>query len=137
MKRCLASLLLMAVSFGACQTDKPIGPADWLYKRWHVVQTRGVNETTWTVYDTDAYYDTEYRPDGTLIYRRNAILMSAPCCSSSRFERNGVIIQYTDFLSSCPYAKCGANSPATITILSSNLLELQIGSQLTQYTPAQ
>ncbi|MVM39076.1 hypothetical protein GO730_18570 [Spirosoma sp. HMF3257] len=137
MKNLLLSVALLLTLVVGCHSDDSIGPASLLYKRWHVFQTRGVNDSTWAVYDADAYYDTEYRPDGTLIYRRNGILTSVPCCSSSRFERNGVIIQYIDFLSGCPYTKCGANSPATITILSTNLLELQIGNQLTQYTPAQ
>ena len=137
MKNRLISTALLLIVTAACHSDDSIGPSGLLYKRWHVLQTRGVNDTVWAEYDTDAYYDTEYRPDGTLIYRRNGVLTSAPCCSASRFERNGVIIQYRDFLSSCPSVKCGANSPATITALSNNLLELQIGDWLTQYTPAQ
>ena len=87
------------------------------------------------MYDTDAYYDTEYRPDGTLIYRRNNIVTSAPCCADNRFERNGVIIQYSE-QESCPNVRCALTANATITILKDNLLELQTGDRITQYTPA-
>ncbi len=88
------------------------------------------------MYDTDAYYDTEYRSDGTLIYRRNAIVTSAPCCAGNRFERKGVIIQYSE-PESCLNVRCTPAANVTITILKDNLLELQTGDRITQYTPAQ
>ncbi|SFE62351.1 hypothetical protein SAMN05216167_11679 [Spirosoma endophyticum] len=136
MKKQSSVFLLLLVLITACRNDSSIGPSDLLYKRWHLLQTRGVNDTTWVMYDTDAYYTIEYHPEGSLVYQRNGITTSAPCCSGSRFERTGVILKYSEF-SSCPNVKCAPNPGATITILKDNLLELQTGDRVSQYTPAQ
>ena len=119
----------------SCQNDSSIGPADLLFKRWHLSQVKRVGGNTWIALDMDAYYDTEYQSNGTLIYRRNGVLTSSGCCVGNRFERNDEVIQYTDFLS-CPTVKCADNTSAIITILKDNLLELQTGNLLSQYTPA-
>jgi hypothetical protein len=136
MKTLLTTAISLFLLVGACRSDDSIGPSDLLYKRWHLLQTRGVNDTTWAMYDTDAYYTIEYRPNGSLIYQRNGVTTSAPCCSGSQFERNGVIIKYSEF-SSCPNVKCAPISGATITILKEDLLELQTRDRVNQYTPAQ
>ncbi|WP_461112663.1 hypothetical protein [Spirosoma jeollabukense] len=136
MKTLLTTPIWILLLAGACRSEGSIGPSDLLYKRWHLLQSRGVNDTAWVMYDTDAYYDTEYRTDGSLIYRRNGVVTSGPCCAGNRFERKGVIIQYSDSIS-CPNVRCGPTLIATITILKDNLLELQTGDRVSQYTPAQ
>ncbi|MFD2935825.1 hypothetical protein [Spirosoma flavum] len=136
MKNLLILSGLLAVLSSACKSDDSIGPSDLLYKRWQILQSRNVNNPVWSMYDTDAYYDTEYQPDGTLIYRRNGLVTSTPCCSGSQFERNGVLIQYSEFIP-CPLVLCASVTKTTITFLKDNLLELQAGDRITQYTPAQ
>ena len=87
------------------------------------------------MYNTDGYYDTEYRSDGELIYRKDGVVVLTSCCSGGRFSRNGLIIEYTDF-PSCPSVRCSNASTSLITILAPDLLELQNGNTITQYRPA-
>lgn len=135
MKTLSLLFVLVGLLVTGCRTNSDIGPSELLYKRWHLSQTKRVSDNAWIAYDMDAYYDTEYRPDGTLIYRRNGVSTPSGCCAGNRFERNGAVIQYTDF-PSCPTVKCAGYTSATITILTDHLLELQTGEQLVQYIPA-
>lgn len=130
--RMLSSILLLTIVLG-CQRSTDIGPADLLYKRWHIDRVRNVDENVWISYDTDGYYDTEYRPDGALINRKNGIIQSEQCCVPIGFEGNGNVIRYTKF-PSCPFSLCASvPQQATITMLRSDLLELTDGQRVTQY----
>ena len=135
MKSVSVWVILIILFIGSCRNDSSIGPSDLLLKRWHLYQTRRVQDNTWVMYDMDAYYDTEYRSNGMLVYRRNGIITEAGCCRGSQFERSGVSIQYNGFIA-CPLVRCSSTTNATITILKDNLLELQTGDLISQYTPA-
>lgn len=128
------AMLLGLVMVSACQGDGSIGPKEQLYKRWNLNRVRNAQESTWVSYDTDAYYDTEYKADGSLVYRRNGVEIPTPCCSGNRFIRDGVMLVYGQY-PSCPNVSCVDNSKATITILRNDLLELQSGERVMQYTP--
>ncbi len=132
MKRHLESLLFIAIVVGACQKDKLIGPSDLLYKRWHLTQTRPHDSNTWQVQSTDAYYTVEYRPDGNLVYQRNGVTTQAGCCAPSKFNRQGVMINYSDW-TICPTALCLSIKETIITQLTENLLELDNGYSISQY----
>ncbi|GAB4027190.1 hypothetical protein [Spirosoma koreense] len=112
MKTSLLLTVLTVWLTGACGRDDSVGPAELLYKRWHPFQSKRVGDAAWVQYDTDAYYDTEYRLDSTVVYRRDGGVITTPCCAGSR------------------------NDQATITVLKADRLELQTGNQLTQYEPA-
>ncbi len=133
MKNGLIFTLLLTILLVSCQKDTDIGPADLLYQRWHLDRVRGVNDNFWILYDTDGYYDTEYRRDGTLIHRKDGVIKPASCCEARLYERSGIIIQYSDFVT-CPTVFCAPAQKTTITLLSDNLLELQDGQRIAQYT---
>jgi hypothetical protein len=85
----------------------------------------------------DAAYDTEYRQDGTLIYRRDGVVLPQQCCAPTHFSGKGKEIVYTT-VTSCPYALCaGTVSPATIQKLTPDLLELNDGTYIRQYQSVQ
>lgn len=125
-------ILLLIVLVGACQSDQIVGPSDLLYQHWHLDRAKNIGDTAWVSYDTDGYYDTEYQPDGTLIHRKDGVIKPTSCCEAGRYERSGVLIQYSDFLA-CPTVFCAPSKSSTITILRDNLLELNDGQKIAQY----
>ena len=127
-------LVLLLLFANACHKDTSIGPADLLYQRWHLERVKSIDDGAWISYDTDGYYDTEYQPDGTLIHRKDGVVKPTACCEAGRYERSGVIIQYSDFLA-CSTVFCAPAKSSTIAILRDNLLELNDGQRITQYTP--
>lgn len=133
MKNGLITVVLLVTLFGGCQNNPDIGPADLLYQRWHLDRVKRIGDNSWISYDTDGYYDTEYRQDGTLIHRKNGVVQSASCCVAKRYERSGTIIHYSDFIT-CPTVFCAPAQKATITLLGDNLLELNDGQRIAQYT---
>ena len=118
----------------ACQKDESaICPGKLVYQRWHFSQTKRIGDNAWIMPNTDGYYDTEYRPDGTLIHRKDGVVIQANCCQPIRFNRSGKTINYTD--RDCPFTLCVADeNQATITQLGNNLLELNDGTYISQYT---
>jgi hypothetical protein len=85
------------------------------------------------VIDMDGVYDTEYRQDGTLIYRRDGVVLPQQCCSPTHFQGKGKEITYTT-VASCPYALCaGTALPVVIQKLTPDLLELNDGIYIRQY----
>ena len=128
------TLILTVLFASACRNGVDIGPADLLYQRWHFERTKKVGDEVWIAYDTDGYNDTEYRPDGTLIYRKDGVIKPTSCCAGGRYERSGNIIQYSDFVA-CPTVFCAPAKSSIITVLKENLLELQNDNWITQYTP--
>ena len=131
MKNLLLLLLLVALSI-ACQKDDGIGPSELLYQRWSIVKTRTINDTIWAVNDVVDASDVEYRPDGTLIYRRNGQLTNANCCAPIQYSRINGEIQYTKW-DVCPYAYCSFRRMDKIIQLNNDLLELNDGYHITQY----
>lgn len=126
-------LLVLAILAIACQKDESIGPPKLLYQRWHLDRTKPIGSEAWIVYNLDGIYDTEYRPDGTLVHRKDGVIQTMTCCSASRFERNGARINYLDF-AICPQVRCsGSQTEVTITFLSDQLLELTTDQRVTQY----
>lgn len=133
MKKLLALIALFSILFGSCRKDTDIGPADLLYQRWHLDRVKRIGDTTWISYDTDGYYDTEYRLDGTLIHRKDGVIKPTSCCEAGRYSRKGVIIEYGYFVA-CPFSLCGAPPQSTtITVLRENQLELNDGQKIAQY----
>jgi|GEM_PF-4331318 len=126
--------ILLIFLVGSCHKNTDIGPADLLYRRWHPEREKDIGDDLWKAYNTDGYYDTEYRTDGMLVYRKDRVIIPLRCCVPGRFERNGNVIQYTEF-PDCPFTLCAPPQQAIITVLRKNLLELQIGNTITQYTP--
>lgn len=127
-------LLISFVSVcGSCRKDdSSIGPDNLLYQRWHLYQAKRIGDTAWFSYDTGGYYDTEYRPDGALIHRKNGVVVQASCCEPVLFNRNGTVIKYTG--RDCPFTLCAATShQSTITQLTNDLLELKDGTYISQY----
>ena len=134
MKNAFTSALMLLLLTGACRSDDAIGPIDLLYQRWHLERTKKIGDDAWISYDTDGYYDTEYRQDGTLIYRKDGIIKPTSCCEAGRYEGRGAVIQYIDFVA-CPFALCGfIAQKSTITVLHENLLELNDGRYSAQYS---
>lgn len=133
MKNFLLLLVLTALSI-ACQKDDSIGPPELLYQRWSLFQTKRIGDNAWISYDTDAQYDTEYRSDGVLLYRRNGVLIPANCCIPTQFSRNQTSISYND-PNHCPFSLCAGvpKTKVTITQLTGDLLELNDGTYITQY----
>lgn len=135
MKSLSVWVILIILLVGSCHNDGSVGPASLLFKRWHPYQMRRVQDNAWTVYSTNVYDDTEYRSDGTLVYWKNSTITEAGCCRGSQFERSEVFIRYKGFIA-CSLVLCSSKTNATINILRENLLELQSGNQIIQYTPA-
>jgi len=127
-------VFLLVLLTGSCHKNTDIGPAGLLNQRWQFSQGRGVDDTTWYAPYKPYVDDTEYRPDGALVYRRNGVVMPMPCCSGSRYRQDGTTISYSDF-SACLLSFCAPVRNATIRILRDDLLELQQGNTITQYTP--
>ncbi len=134
MKSHLITVILILL-ISACQSDTSVSPAGFLYQRWHLDRVKRIGDNAWISYDTDGYYDTEYRPDGTLIHRKDGVVKPSSCCVANRYKRSGVTIEYLDF-PSCPLVRCSSPSTSLITILAENVLELQQGNTIMQYTPA-
>lgn len=134
MKKLFSPAMLLVVLFGACQKDETIGPPELLYQRWQVDRTKPIGSDTWMMYNLDGIYDTEYRPDGALVHRKDGVIQTAKCCSASRFERNQNVIQYSEFVA-CALVLCNSTKISQITILQQNLLELQTEDRVTQYSP--
>ena len=130
----LAATFLLLLT-GACHHDVQMGPSDSLYRRWHLLQSRKSQDSTWIVNSaTDS--DTEFRVDGALIYRSNGVITPTPCCASSRFERNDTAIRFLD-TNGCPNALCTSLSSSnsfTITVLTDQRLEMKSGDWISQYT---
>ena len=85
------------------------------------------------MYNVDGIYDTEYRPDGMLLYRRNGVIISAICCKPTQFSRSKTIIGYND-PNYCLLSLCaGVVKTETIQQLTNDLLELNDGAYITQY----
>lgn len=135
MKTTLISFLLLVLWASACRNDNSVGPADLLHQRWHLDRTKKVGDEAWMMSNTDGYYDTEYRPDGALIYRKDGVIKLTSCCEAGRYERSGNVIQYRNFVA-CPTVFCAPAKSSDVTVLKENLLELQNGNWITQYTPA-
>ena len=133
MKNFLLFLIVVAL-FIACHKDGSIGPPELLYQRWDMFQTKKIGDNAWISYDMDAQYDTEYRPDGTLLYRRNGVLIPANCCKPTQFSRSKTTISYND-PNHCPFSLCAGipKTKETIEQLTSDLLELNDGTYITQY----
>lgn len=125
---------VLTILTASCQRDESIGPPELLYQRWHLSKIRAVNSSAWIFYDTDGMYDTEYRLDGTLIYRKNGVLISANCCSPTQFSRSKTTISYDD-PNHCPFSLCAGilKKKETIEQLTGDLLELNDGTYITQY----
>ncbi|WP_080058713.1 hypothetical protein [Spirosoma aerolatum] len=128
MKGQLVTLLLIASV--ACDRDQAVGPLDALYRRWHLIRSRPVQDTNWTVRDTN--YDLEYRADNTIVYRQKEKLLQGNCCAPTGFNREGTEINYTGWVL-CYNALCGTLKKATITLLSEQSLELSDGYVVSQY----
>ena len=135
MQRWLFFMALTIVMLGSCQKDAPIGPPDWLYKRWHLTQTRKLESTVWQILDTDAYYTREYRPDGSIIYTRNGMPAQAGCCQPTQMNRQGLVLTYTEW-NLCPLAFCATTKLETITQLTDTVLELSNGYSVSYYEAA-
>ncbi|QKZ11163.1 hypothetical protein [Spirosoma sp. KUDC1026] len=129
-------LLLVALSV-ACHKDTSVGPANLLFQRWQLLQSKRIGDTAWVVHDTDGVYDTEYRQNGALVYRRDGVVLPQQCCAPTHFRGKGKEITYTT-VTSCPYALCaGTILPATIQKLTPDLLELNDGIYIMQYQSVQ
>ncbi|AUD01180.1 hypothetical protein [Spirosoma pollinicola] len=135
MQRSAFFTLLTTIIFGSCQKDKLIGPSDLLYNRWHLTQTRTLDSHVWQSRDTDAYYTIEYRQDGTVAYQRNGVTTPANCCAPTKFNRQGIVVNYTDWVI-CPTAFCATTKKTIITQLTDDLLELNDGYTISQYEVA-
>ncbi|WP_461138108.1 hypothetical protein [Spirosoma pomorum] len=136
MKHILAFVILLFVCI-ACQKDSSVGPINLLFQRWQLLQSKRIGDTAWIVHDMDGVYDTEYRQDGTLIYRRDGVVLPPQCCAPTHFSGKGKEIVYTT-VTSCPYALCaGTVSPAAIQKLTPDLLELNDGTYIRQYRSVQ
>lgn len=131
MKNPLLFLIVITLCI-ACQKDENIGPRDLLYQRWHLERAKRVGDSAWFSYDTDGFYDTEYRPDGTLVYRKDGAIIQAGCCSPTQFDRTETIINYKGWRT-CPQVRCKLTTNATITRVSDDLLELSDDIYITQY----
>ena len=129
--RLLAGILLLFLT-GSCRKNTDIGPADLLYQRWQLNQTKTVGTDNWVPFDPNGLYDTEYRADGRIIYRKDGAIQPAQCCAPVRFERNGNLIQYAEF-PSCPFSLCVAIDNPVIRILREDLLELESNNVIAQY----
>ncbi|QKZ11160.1 hypothetical protein [Spirosoma sp. KUDC1026] len=131
MKRILPFAVLLAMCV-ACHKDTSVGPANLLFQRWQLLQRKRIGDTAWMVYNTDGVYDTEYRQDGTLVYRRDGVIQSGQCCRGNLFRRDGAKIIYSDF-TSCPTVFCASVQSVVIQQLTDNLLELNDGAYIIQY----
>jgi hypothetical protein len=129
-------LLLFVLLLGSCHGDTSIGPANLLFQRWQLLQGKRIGDTAWMVTDMDAAYDTEYRADGILIYRRNGIIQPPQCCTGNQFRREGQKIFYSDFIN-CPTVYCLSLQSVTIQQLTDKLLELNDGTYIRQYQAVQ
>jgi hypothetical protein len=125
-------LLLVVLSLGACHKDSNVGPANLLFQRWQLVQSKRIGDQSWTVHDLDVRQDTEYRSDGILLYRLNGAIQPPQCCSGNQFRRDGQKISYSDFIS-CPTALCVSVQSVVIQQLTDNQLELNDGTYIRQY----
>ena len=131
MKRLLYSTSLMVLML-ACHSN--IFPADLLHQRWTFLQSR-IGNGPWAQYYKPTVDDTEYQPDGTLVYRRSGQIQSA-CCQPTRFNRQQNNLTFAD-VAPCGYSICAGASAydAVITHLTADTLELTRGNVVTQYTP--
>lgn len=127
-------VFLLILLTGSCYKGADIGPARLLYQRWQINQTKVAGTDTWVPSNPSGIRETEYRPDGALVYRRNGVVIPTPCCLGSRYRQDGTTISYID-PASCPSVRCAYPANATIRILRDDLLELQQGNTITQYTP--
>lgn len=125
----------LAYSFGlallllACHSD--IFPNDLLYQRWQLVQTRQGNGD-WVQNKSTAVYDTEYRADGTLVYRLDG-KVTGSCCQPILFNRQKNNLVFGD-ITICGLSLCASPpNTATITQLTNDLLELTRGETISQY----
>ncbi|UFH56662.1 hypothetical protein [Spirosoma sp. KNUC1025] len=116
----------------ACRSDNPVDSVDLLHNRWHLYQTRRIQDVAWTIQDTDAYYDTEYRPDGTVVYRKNGAQIGGSCCAPTRYSRQGLTINYSAW-NLCANAFCATLKQVTISQLTETLLEVNDGYMISQY----
>ncbi|WP_420148073.1 hypothetical protein [Spirosoma sp.] len=132
MKNQLLLTSLLLILLGACHND--VDSPSLLYKRWHLARTRHLQDATWYTYHSEVYYDVEYRPDGTLIHRRDGQVATL-CCNASRFSQKGSTIDYDEFLY-CPNASCVSRPNAVIIVLSEDSLILLANNRLEQYEPA-
>ena len=135
MKNLLISTVFLLILVVACQKDATVGPPDLLYQRWHLTRTRELTSSNWKSWDTDAYYTTEYSADGSLIYQRNSVVIQGNCCAPTKFSRQGLLINYTDW-NICPTAFCATVKQTVISQLTESLLELNDGYVISQYEPA-
>jgi hypothetical protein len=125
-------LLLFVLSLGGCHKDTSVGPSNLLFQRWQLQQSKRIGDTAWIVYDVNAVYDTEYRTDGILIYRRDGVVQPPQCCRGNQFRRDGQEITYSDFIS-CPTVYCLSIGSVVIQQLTPDLLELNDGTHIVQY----
>ena len=130
----LLATILLALIHG-CRSDQPIGPPDLLYRQWHLLRTREVTNSDWRYWDTDTFYTVEYRADGILVYQRDGVLTQAGCCRPTKFNRQGDVLNYTDW-QLCANAFCATIKRATITQLTETQLELTDGYTVSQYEAA-
>ncbi|MBC8151301.1 MAG: hypothetical protein H7Z72_00150 [Bacteroidetes bacterium] len=128
MKRLLYSVCLLALTL-ACESD--IFPTGLLYQRWQLERTRQ-GDAPWAVYNL-IQNDTEYRLDGTLVYRVKGQIV-VPCCPPNRFSRDQNEITFVNS-DTCPFSLCAGptTNKSTITQLTDDLLELKTGEIISQY----
>lgn len=130
MKRLLYSVCLFVITL-ACESD--IFPTDLLYQRWRLERTRQ-GSGPWTVISPASLSDTEYRLDGTLVYRYDGKI-GGYCCRPSHFKRQKNELTFTSEIP-CPlYVFCAGTDldGVTITQLTDDLLELTTDETVSQY----
>lgn len=139
MKKLITLVALFSILFGSCRDNRDNtglsptkNPADFLYQRWYFDRSKQIGDTVWTISKTDNSYDTEYRRDSTLIYRKDGVVIATGCCTPDQFILKGQTLYYTRQYT-CPGVKCLVNSSVTITQLTNNLLEIQVNNIITQY----
>lgn len=129
MKRLLYSVCLLVLTV-ACESD--VFPTDLLYQRWEFFQSRRGN-SPWSTFYKPTVEDTEYKSDGTLVYRVKGQVQTL-CCQPVRFKRQKNNLTFAE-VTPCGYVACidASSRNATITQLTDDLLELTTDETVSQY----
>jgi hypothetical protein len=131
MRNSLLTLILLIV-FTSCKSDQTIGPPDLLYRQWRLLRTREVTKNEWREWGLNAIHTVEYRTDGTMIYRQDGVQMQAGCCKPTKFSRQNIVLNYSDW-QLCYNAFCATVKRVTIGQLTDTQLELNDGYTISQY----
>jgi hypothetical protein len=97
-----------------------------------MVGIKQIGDQSWSALDQLFFYDTEYRKDGTLVYRKDGVIQAVQRCRGNQFQRDGLKITYSDF-TSCPTVFCLPTKSEIIQQLTPDLLELNDGEFVRLY----